>query len=474
MRIERTIRAPGLPTRGACEAAAALGISLDTLTEPPSNGGPETIELDLGPGTVTLIEGASGTGKTTLLRDVIRAARDQSWVVIEPRAGRLARGATVDLVGGRTDHAMRVLARAGLGEASVFIRRAHELSEGQRARLRLALAMERARRTARHGRTVLFALDEFASGLDRVTAGAIARLLARFASETETRVVVATPRDDLSDALDPRERILFDPVGRLRVERIWGRLYGASGGPAIRIVEGLIDDYHALAPLHYRAGPPATADLILAARDTRADHLAGVLVVSHPTLNAAWRNAAWPDRFSSGRRKHDAVRLNAEIRCISRVVVDPRYRSLGIARAMVRAYLARPLTPCTEAIAAMGAACPFFAAAGMREIETHPCRRDARLLNTLSRARLEPWRLAMPKAAWARVQRCDAKEEVEHALHVWANASRATRKLTSGPIEALFTKACTTVASERIAYVWDQEEVSPQRAQNGTEQRGSS
>jgi GNAT superfamily N-acetyltransferase len=283
----------------------------------------------------------------------------------------------------------------------------------------------------------------------------VARLIARFATETEIRVVIATPRDDLADALAPRERVAFDPLGRLHIERIWETL--VAGAVPIRITRGSPDDYAALAPLHYRAGPPATLDLVLVARDTRADQLAGALIVSRPTLNGAWRDVAWPGRFTSGRPKANALCLNAELRCISRVVVDPRYRSLGIARAMVRAYLDRPLTPCTEAVAAMGAACPFFAAAGMHEIETPPAERDKRLLGVLSSAGMEPWRLAMPRAAWARVERGERREDVERALRVWANASRASRKALDGPIEALFAKACAGVASRRVAYVWDRE-----------------
>ncbi len=73
--------------------------------------------------------------------------------------------------------------------------------------------------------------------------------------------------------------------------------------------------------------------------------LAGVLVVSMPTLNGRWRHAAWPDvDWAAGGRTAAARRLNLRVRTISRVIVEPRCRGMGVATKLVRSYLAGPLT----------------------------------------------------------------------------------------------------------------------------------
>jgi len=153
----------------------------------------------------------------------------------------------------------------------------------------------------------------------------------------------------------------------------------------IRFAPGSRADYAHLAHHHYKAGPPATiartpegTPCIYAARDPD-DRLAGVLVVSMPTLNSSWRKLAWPGVYNTGDKRRDALEINRSLRCLSRVIVDPRFRGLGVARRLVQHYLRHALTQRTEAIAAMGHICPFFEAAGMTAYSLPPSLRDARL-----------------------------------------------------------------------------------------------
>jgi GNAT superfamily N-acetyltransferase len=220
------------------------------------------------------------------------------------------------------------------------------------------------------------------------------------------------------------------------------------------ITPGALQDYHALSPHHYRARPATIAraregsPAILAARDQHGG-LAGVLVVSMPTLNGAWRALAWPGAFESGDKRRDAARLNRELRCISRVIVHPRARSCGVATALVRAYLERPLTRATEAVAAMGHACAFFERAGMTPYRLPPRRRDARLLDALASRALEPWELLFEGAAEAAL---DASRWLEREARLWANAHGETRALAGAPAPDLLTFACARIACTPTAY----------------------
>lgn len=205
------------------------------------------------------------------------------------------------------------------------------------------------------------------------------------------------------------------------------------------IEPGAPRDFAALEHLHYRAGRPAPPVAIL--RATLDGELAGVLVVSMPTLNGPWRT--W--LRAHGR---DAAReLNASLRTISRVVVDPRFRSLGIAAALVRAYLASPRTPRTEAIASIARAAPIFAAAGMRALPLPPTRRDLRLARALRDLHVEPHRLADLRFLRRRAR------DLAPALRAWSIAHRATRDLADGPLPPLAARAAERLTNPRTVFV---------------------
>jgi GNAT superfamily N-acetyltransferase len=239
--------------------------------------------------------------------------------------------------------------------------------------------------------------------------------------------------------------------------------------PWLLIEAGTRADYGALSRWHYRGGPPATFALVLRAVDLEpAPHaeptLAGVLVISHPTLNGPWRERAWPGALtperSAGSPPHDkathdkaaaARRLNAMVRTISRVIVDPRYRGNGVGSALVRAYVDHPLTPLTEAIAAMGAIVPIFTRAGMREIAPRTDDR-ARALHRQFRATGKPaWRLLDPREA---KRQCRDNAALVHEARRWARASRATRaseaEMTDAQVVAL---AASAIASPPRVFV---------------------
>lgn len=217
-----------------------------------------------------------------------------------------------------------------------------------------------------------------------------------------------------------------------------------TGEPGYRIATGRIADYDALARFHYRAGRPATCEAVLVARV--GGERAGVLVVSRPVLNAPWRAALWPGVGDAAEeRAETARRINAEVRCISRVVVEPRFRGGGIATALVRAYLARPRTVRTEAVAAMGLFCGFFRAAGMREVALGRSRRDAALAGAMRSLGVARWRLVDPAFVLGMAR--SRRDPLERALRRWANDSRGTRRLAGAGLEELIGAAARAVAS---------------------------
>ena len=177
------------------------------------------------------------------------------------------------------------------------------------------------------------------------------------------------------------------------------RFHADHPSPAARLVlgAGTLADYAALSSHHYRGGRPATATRVLVLRDPTPSaaerwrgtpgqravgETVGVLVESLPALSCSLRDHATDGRYaaSGGLTPSQRARLlNAEVRCISRVVLDPRWRGLGLAVRLVRAALDSATTRFTESLAAMGRVHPFFVYAGMTAYHRPPHPGDERL-----------------------------------------------------------------------------------------------
>ena len=426
-----------------------LGVTRADLGPAAERSG-QPLRIPIAPGSIVLIAGPSGSGKSTVLRAIADAGRAERLRIVALPTRLPPHRPCCDLVGRCASTSMRVLASAGLADVRAMVRTPAHLSDGQRSRLRLAIALDRAATASRRDRLVAVAIDEFATNLDAPTAIGLASALRRRATECGSAAfIIASPREDIVGSLDPDAVVCMDSTGPPAV-RMRRRIEAPMH---LRIRRGSRADYEALAPLHYRPGHPATIDLVLCAIDATSGIRAGVLVVSRPTLNAGWREMAWPGRFTAGTPDAAARRINRELRCISRVVVDPRFRSLGVAERLVRAYLRRPLTRCTEALAAMGHAAPeggFFARAGMTAYRLPVPRADARLADALDHLEIESWRMADPEALARRSREAGDARFLERELRVWS--ARRAPALREAPLVAILCRAARAIGATPMAF----------------------
>lgn len=216
------------------------------------------------------------------------------------------------------------------------------------------------------------------------------------------------------------------------------------------VCDGTIRDYEKLAHHHYHTAPPATHVRVLVARDRHSHELAGALVVSMPALNGSWRTAAFGEsRYRSKDRRADAARLNEELRTISRVVVESRYRGMGVGTMLVKRYLRRPLTRVTEALAAMGAFSGFFAAAGMTRIEIPASERDLRLMDALAALGIDPWMTAAPEMLSRDTL---GSLLLNRELQRWAQGTKGDRSVIREGTAALLRRAAV-IFHRPIAYI---------------------
>jgi predicted GNAT family acetyltransferase len=180
-----------------------------------------------------------------------------------------------------------------------------------------------------------------------------------------------------------------------------------------------------LARFHYRVGEPASPSRVMVVLDARGEHV-GVLCTAYPTLNGPWRKRAWPGLLARACSNRARARvLNDHVRTIARVIVDPRWRGVGIAAHLVRAYLNDPETPLTEAVASMGRFCPFFESAGMRRVEAARSERDTRLSRGLSALGIDAASLVDIGHARIALRRTPALAAL---VRSWAGASKSTRR----------------------------------------------
>jgi ABC-type ATPase with predicted acetyltransferase domain len=135
------------------------------------------------------------------------------------------------------------------------------------------------------------------------------------------------------------------------------------------IDRGTVRDYDALADFHYVARRPATLAGVWVVRftDRRARRrVAAVGVLSHPVPSCASR-----ERFLglTGSRSENLRFANAYIRTISRIVVHPQFRSLGLSTRLVHWICNHCDTRYVEAMARMARVHPLFDRAGMTRVE---------------------------------------------------------------------------------------------------------
>ncbi|NOG55443.1 MAG: ATP-binding cassette domain-containing protein [Planctomycetes bacterium] len=395
----------------------------------------------------------------------------------------------IEQIGDSLPDAVRTLAVVGLADAFVMLRTPSQLSDGQRYRASLAALIQHINLYRQQQRTrdkpIIAIADEFASTLDRLTASTVARNIRRWVSkQPDVCFVCATTHDDLLEPLDP-DLLVHLPLGEsidihqrspsplvkpvVSITRSESDTAGSPAAPSphsttpppsyrseldawkhntLHFAAGTYDDYKKLAHHHYRPTRPAPVTSVFTVHEKRPtvvgrylqrpaeNILVGVLVRSLPHLACSLRTIATDGRYRGiSNAKQRAALLNKELRTISRVVVDPRYRGLGIAVALVQHALANPETIYTEALAAMGTVNPFFERAGMTRYERPHSPPNARLLAVLDELDIPPWhlasntRMAEHQNTWTDDQRAWFTNELTRWSHTTTRAHQDTTPL---------------------------------------------
>lgn len=162
----------------------------------------------------------------------------------------------------------------------------------------------------------------------------------------------------------------------------------------LEVVAGEAADYASLAAYHYRDERPTAIKAVFVLRPKRplgsfGTQPAGVIVYGMPNPRVALRRVATNGLFAGLDRQTELALINRNVRCIARVIIEPRFRGIGLATRLVRETLLRMDVPLIEALAVCGTVNPFLERAGMTAFPPHADAYHAELIEALSTVGIE-------------------------------------------------------------------------------------
>lgn len=320
--------------------------------------------LEFHKGDLIYVTGDSGGGKSLLLKAFERFFGDEA---IELSSLEIDENEIlVEGVGKDVKEAIEILSLCGLNDAFLFLRRFKELSDGQKYWYKLAKLLDRREKS-------VWIIDEFCASLDRVMARIIAFLIQKTARRLGKTVVVATTHQDIVKDFQPDIVIEKGFERDVRVARNIPKHQNCSVYENLRIEKANIEDYSKLSRFHYKT-EEGNESIGLGIRDCYKllfdEELIGVIVYSCSYLNLKPRNMVFGERYvyTSG-DMHKARLINEEISRISRVVIHPKFRGIGLGAFLVRETMPLVKAKVVEVLAMMAKYNPFFEKAGMARVD---------------------------------------------------------------------------------------------------------
>jgi len=347
------------PTDRVVAVAEGFGLGLDAWEKFVVY---DNIELKIGPLDIVLITGDSGSGKSVLLKALEKDIKQDMGLTcinisdIKPDLNK----PLIETVGKTLEESLELLSKVGLNDAFLFLRTYEQLSDGQKYRYKIAKMIE--------SQAQFWMMDEFAATLDRDTAKIVAYNLQKLARQQGKAVLAATTHTDLLGDLNPSMHIHKRFGKEITINYYPNNPTGeCSLTREMRIVEGTTEDWRRLAGFHYRSHKIVAPRKIFCLK--RGEELCGVIVYNYPPPTCFGRRLLLP--------KMPMKELNEKLSIITRVVVHPKYRTIGLGAKLVKETLPLAGTEYVEMPAVMAKYNPFAERAGMQKMAQQPPPREA-------------------------------------------------------------------------------------------------
>jgi ABC-type ATPase with predicted acetyltransferase domain len=359
------------------EVAEAFGMGISEFQEHVLY---DNVELKIGPKDIVYLTGDSGSGKSVLLKAIVgdlksgEAAR-LSEVEVDPEKP------LIDTVGATVEEGLKLLSKVGLNDAFLFVRRYSQLSDGQKYRYRLAKLIESGAQW--------WIMDEFCATLDRETAKIVAYNVQKLARKLGKAVVAATTHTDLFEDLAPSLHIHKRFGKEVTVNYYLNELkLHCSLLEEMTVEEGTYKDWKQVSRFHYRSHRVAFLQKIFVLK--RKDRICGAVVYVYPMSAAPCRSKVLKIETMQD--------LNENLCRIARVVIHPKYRTIGASVKLLRESLPLCGKPNVELIAVMARYNPFAENAGMTRIcESKPDNSIVEAIAKLEKLGFTAYLLSVPE-----------------------------------------------------------------------------
>lgn len=148
-----------------------------------------TDELNSVDWNIGLICGGSGTGKSTILKQQFNEPIAPKYDIIKPVISQFG-----EL---EPEEVCNVLESVGMSSVPVWLRKPHELSVGEKARLDLCWAL------IKTPKDKIIIIDEFTSTINREVAKSLAFALQRYIRKENLKIIVSSCHFDIIEFLQP-------------------------------------------------------------------------------------------------------------------------------------------------------------------------------------------------------------------------------------------------------------------------------
>lgn len=203
--VSKSFRWQGKITNKVESVCRMFGLTVDRLRERKVNYG---CQLQIGEGDIVYLSGPSGAGKSVLLRELEKSVPASDRINLDNI--KLPSDKTlIDCIDAGLLDSLKILSLAGLNDCFCILNQPRNLSDGQKYRFRMAMALAAKKK-------FIFA-DEFCSELDRITAAVISYNIHKFAKRTSTIFILASSHDDILLDLSPDVLIATELSGSIEV-----------------------------------------------------------------------------------------------------------------------------------------------------------------------------------------------------------------------------------------------------------------
>jgi GNAT superfamily N-acetyltransferase len=231
-------------------------------------------------------------------------------------------------------------------------------------------------------------------------------------------------------------------------------MQGCSVCENLQIMPGCLDDYRRLAGYHYCGGHTGPASAIFVLSRPGCKMPVGVIVYSNAPVVLELRNVATGHIFAGLDRSTQLELINANIRRISRVIVEPRFRGLGLASWLVRETMPLLNVPIIEAIAVMGWVNPFFEKAGMKAYKAQPSAASVQFIEALSFIGIEQAELLDPELVQHKFDKLNDSQAqfIEHQVRHFLKNHGRRRDMPPGLERTRYI--LTKLTARPVYYIW--------------------